>query len=528
MVNSIPKSKATLLPLLSLLLSCSTTVIQQEETEDSTLDLAWTLDTNWTTPDTPGDVVSKDQPLTDADSLTQDIPSETNLPDLLTDSEIPGDTTQDNGQQPDSVDDLATDLDATPPDLETDTGQPDVVVGPCGVCPAEKPLCKLGKCSCNPSPDSCNSGTYCHASGECLTCSSDSHCGSTCEDCTEISGSHFCATDNSGCVLCDEIFGCPQSQKCVGGQCVLCSTLGLCGPSCQLCSGQTPDCVNAKCSCNSSSCGQGYVCEYGICMKCTDNDPLRCGLSCAKCTGGSPHCKAGSCTLCNSNNSCGQSCSPCPAQTPVCMPDGSACVQCLYDADCPAGKLCTPARTCGDCVLDSQCTGGFYCGNYLCLPPQPAKACAGDTTPTSMSCANARIIGKSAVAVAQVSFSGSTTSTGDNLDDAPCSDGGDERFYRIYLEPGDKLELKLDPSMDYDAVLKVYQGTDCSANGTGDLVICKDSSSAGTDETYTFTATAAAWYSIVIDGAFSSSYDDYGSFQLKVRLYCLTPDCNCS
>lgn len=451
--------------------------------------------------------------------VTSEIPPSPDLHDQAEPPDLVDLATPDGGSDETSQPDLA----------QPDITQPDVEVTYCNgqACPADKPLCVLGKCACDPA-GSCKTGSFCFTSGECLPCDLDSKCGPNCQDCGDLGPSYICANDNSGCVQCDEAagFGCPLSQKCVLGKCVACSSLGLCGTQCLQCSGSTPECAQNKCVCNASSCPYGSICEYSYCVTCTDNDPLHCGPSCAKCTGGSPHCKQGSCTLCNSNNSCGPACSACPANKPFCRPDGQGCVECLYQTDCAPGLYCTPAATCGECLNDAQCPPEEYCGGYQCIPDKPADACPGNLTPDGTTCAKAKIISRTSVSNLLKTFSGSTSSTG-NEDDASCSDSADDAFYRIYLIPGDVVELTLDPEMEFNAVLKVYQGIDCDNNGTGDLVICVNDSGFDSDEEYTFTVVTAGWYTLVVDGTLGGADYDYGSYDLDVKVTCLMPSCNC-
>ncbi len=423
-------------------------------------------------------------------------------------------------------------MDVTPdvaPDVAIEDVAVDVPITYCNgvACPAEKPLCKLGKCACDTVVDSCNAGSFCFTSGECLPCDLDSRCGLECQDCGELGASFFCAGDGSACVECDLAagFGCPMGQKCVLGECVSCSSLGLCGMQCLQCQGATPDCSNGKCVCNAGSCGPASVCEVGACVACTQADALHCGASCAKCSGANPHCKQGQCTLCNSDSSCGPTCSQCPAGTPFCRPDGQGCVQCLFQADCPGGTYCTPIATCGECLDDSQCLPAEYCGGYQCLPDKPTEACPGNLSPDGATCPNAKIIGRTSVANKEKSFSGSTSMTGSSDDVPGCDDTGNEDYYRIYLEPGDKLDLTLSPSSNYDAILKVYLGTDCDNSGTTDMIICRDSSGTGFDETYSFMVVTPGWYSLVVDGG--GFDDDYGSYGLDVKVTCTTSTCTC-
>ena len=58
-------------------------------------------------------------------------------------------------------------------------------------------------------------------------------------------------------------------------------------------------------------------------------------------------------------------CAPaCTGVTPVCLSDGSACVECVEDADCaatPSTPICTDEHVCVACIEDIDCGGGLVC-----------------------------------------------------------------------------------------------------------------------------------------------------------------------
>ncbi|MBI4441515.1 hypothetical protein HY639_05080 [Candidatus Woesearchaeota archaeon] len=58
---------------------------------------------------------------------------------------------------------------------------------------------------------------------------------------------------------------------------------------------------------------------------------------------------------------------PCPA-TKKCDVGTRACVDCLADADCSAGKKCGPTKTCVTCLADADCPTGQRCTANQCVP----------------------------------------------------------------------------------------------------------------------------------------------------------------
>jgi hypothetical protein len=188
------------------------------------------------------------------------------------------------------------------------------------------------------------------------------------------------------------------------------------------------------------------------------------------------------------------------------------CVECLSNTDCPEADT--------------------HCEDNACVPDCLAEGCATDDTPSGEECAQAKIVGRTdAMSVAL--YSGDTT--GDGNDDDLSSGGGDcydakyDNFYRIYLLAGDQLDVELHGlDGDFDAMLKLYEGTDCAANGDTDLVGCYQSGYDGDPESLTHVAGSDGWYTIVVDGryAFADHYD-YGGYDLDISLTCVEVDCCC-
>jgi Cys-rich repeat protein len=57
--------------------------------------------------------------------------------------------------------------------------------------------------------------------------------------------------------------------------------------------------------------------------------------------------------------------------TPVCEAESGQCVECLTDARCPSGFLCSPQFQCvkpEGCSIDSECKEGERCSNRKCIP----------------------------------------------------------------------------------------------------------------------------------------------------------------
>lgn len=331
-------------------------------------------------------------------------------------------------------------------------------------------------------PGSCPAGQWCMPDGTCEACTVDAHCGLQCLDCTQT---------------------------------------------------QTPNCSpEGQCVCfTDDQCGDGYYCEGGVCNLCGMSDPLHCGLQCTVCAGASPSCvnglcvcgvdtdcepgqwcNGGSCEPCNTAAHCGSDCLPCDATVPVCNGDTLQCVMCVVDGDCPGAT--------------------DICEGEVCVTTCLADGCTTDTAPSGETCPAAKLVGRPD-ALAGAFYSGDTTGDGDDdnlsTNDSDCWDAKYDNFYRVYLMVGDQLAVTLTPTdSEFDAMMKLYSGIDCEANGDGDLIDCYDSSYDGGAESLSYTATADGWYTVVVDGRMAFTEDhDWGTYNLTLNLTCATAGCCC-
>lgn len=393
-----------------------------------------------------------------------------------------------------------------------------------------EPVCINGGCYCTDNVQ-CGDGWYCDT-GVCIECADDDpeHCGPTCA---------VCGGDAPACI--DGACGCRVSTDCGASSrcneddlCEPCDTPEYCGPDCVTCPNDRPLCHEGMCvACiDEQDCDAGYWCsEEGLCELCADDDPLHCGAECLVCEPTTPECSAGacvctadscesnyrcevdgSCVYCDTVDNCGPKCDPCAGNTPFCRPDGTGCVECLGNPDCTAPDT--------------------HCDNFVCVPDCLAQGCATDNSPSGEECGNAKIVGR-LDASTTISYSGDTTGDGDDDDlsggGSVCYDAKYDNFYRIYLITGDELVVDLHSlEFDFDAMLKLYSGTDCADNGESDLISCYNGGGNGSSEGFTYTATADGWYTVVVDGryAFSDDYD-YGNYTIDLSLTCTQANCCC-
>ncbi|WP_433936644.1 outer membrane exchange protein TraA family protein [Sorangium cellulosum] len=178
--------------------------------------------------------------------------------------------------------------------------------------------------------------------------------------------------DIDQCQQCSRAFaGLPGNAQCDTGYycneaalCAPCDTAYYCGESCSRCEGEAQFCIdvngNRQCAqCRTSAdCEGGFVCdpETHECKEeyeCeTDADCLR-GKICVERT----------CVVCDTADRCaGNSCNCCPNGINGTQMDCAAvepggdpmCVECLEDAQCPAGKRChTPTGHCVDAIPEN-------------------------------------------------------------------------------------------------------------------------------------------------------------------------------
>jgi hypothetical protein len=277
----------------------------------------------------------------------------------------------------------------------------------------------------------CGNGRVCRE-GACETCAD----GMTCRPANACHvGRLSCAT---GTAICTDTGAnvangamCGTNLFCSNGNCLACTPGSTCSPDnpCKTggtsCETGTSQCLESGNQRDGTSCGEGRVCQNGICRACGDGMPCtpankchRGQLSCAtgrpvcmdigsnvmngtacgtnlSCSNGLcvPNCVPGT-QACGTNNQCTTGRNRCPSgcqQTPE--PDGKNCGTCrecrggsCQPKLCAQGQVCNPntgacEEDCGDrgepCCLDFRCNApnlscAFQNGNNIPLPADEA------------------------------------------------------------------------------------------------------------------------------------------------------------
>ncbi len=170
----------------------------------------------------------------------------------------------------------------------------------------------------------CDDGLYCDGvetctDAECVAgtspCAADEVCDETNEACVEC----LADADCDDAVFCNGAETCGADNTCVAGT-------DPCDPDTQVCREELGTCTEIECATN-DDCGDGLFCngeEACIEQLCVDGPD------------------------------------PCEADE-TCDEDNDACVDCLTDADCAAGEVCTDGECGGDLCADVTCDEGFVC-----------------------------------------------------------------------------------------------------------------------------------------------------------------------
>ncbi|NMB74546.1 MAG: formylglycine-generating enzyme family protein [Myxococcales bacterium] len=262
--------------------------------------------------------------------------------------------------------------------------------------------CADGQCQFFCSSDADCPGRYCDPQSErCVDCLETDHCAlgnicyqnscvAGCNTSRDCPGGLLCdpALDEHGrCVECLQDGDCDTGQGCRGGTCVaLCATDDDCaGLHCEVVSGLCVECLIPD------HCALGFVCDaQHACVPgcrtardCPANQKCAVDLgpngTCVDCLEDAD-CPAGKCIQYQCQDSC-RSDSDCVIG--YCQLSSGRCLECLQDGQCAAGKLCFDgfcARGCRrseDCVPPLQCDTSFSPGQ--CVQCLSDVDCSGGT-----------------------------------------------------------------------------------------------------------------------------------------------------
>lgn len=158
-----------------------------------------------------------------------------------------------------------------------------------------------------------------------------------------------------------------------------------------------------------------------------------------------------------------------------------------------------------------------------------------DLSPNGNKCSTAEIVGR-LDAFAGFHYEGDTGDDDDKDDldqffgPSECWDAQKDHMFRIYLKAGETVSATADPQpSDFDIMMKLYRGVGCqAATGEDDLIGCFHENGDGKTDSFSWTADADGWYSLVVDGRRAGSSDgDYGPYTFDLSITCVDQDCCC-
>ena len=158
-------------------------------------------------------------------------------------------------------------------------------------------------------------------------------------------------TAGDSSTACGTLSECSEGTHCTGGVCAQCAADTDCvGNGLTRCEPTRHRCVACL---DTSDCGHGFACDslaYRCLQTCLDDD------SCPASAHGCDE-RRQVCYQCDEDRECAKS-----AIGQLCASDGSGCVQCRKEADCPA-QHCDQLS--GRCV---DCRDGADCASQICNP----------------------------------------------------------------------------------------------------------------------------------------------------------------
>jgi hypothetical protein len=231
-----------------------------------------------------------------------------------------------------------------------------------------------------PAGDSCGPGKVCGASGQCIACNAGMECNLPNEPCR--AGKIECSTGTARCVASgDQANGkaCGNGQVCRSGSCEACSDGMFCTPAnkCHLgklsCTSGRPVCVDmGDRAANGTGCGENLYCSNGACVSCTAatsctvSNPCKTGIT--TCDTGTSQCLEDRNRRDGTNCGEGRVC-----QNGVCQACGDG-MGCTPANKCHLGRLscATGSPVCSDAMASaangSDCGVNLVCNNGNCVP----------------------------------------------------------------------------------------------------------------------------------------------------------------
>lgn len=380
--------------------------------------------------------------------------------------------------------------------------------------------CNAGACSYASTQINCAfgcTGNQC-ANDPCAGVTCNQPAASFCVDATHLRVRDLpgaCDAANSGaCAYTthDELcaFGCVNGA-CSGDPCV-----GVvCPPKASYCSD-----ASTLVHYDAGQCTTGLPCTYGSmstpCANgCVNGQCVVCTTS-SQCAAGN-WCNNHQCLSCNTDLHCGPSCVACGGATPKCS--GATCVQCVGDADCGGGMVCS-GNTC--------VTGG-------CTPPTSACTTSGSQ---DGNCANAYVISRTAAGAAAgfvVNNTYGLCNRTNDFTDNTCGGGtGSDAAYKLFMRQGETANIQLTRgsatcTMGWGGAisLKIFEAPcDASCNCSTTTCSTRDYCVQSNNQNPMFVAPKDGWYTIVVDSV--GPVDDKGGvFYLSVKLACAGGSCAC-
>lgn len=237
----------------------------------------------------------------------------------------------------------------------------------------DKPTLKV--CSICDTSNDCPNGQKCdRANQRCVdaipSCNTDNNCGKKdCVDCKSVDPKRPYCLLGQVCAECHYDYQCGDGKYCNSGSCKPCKDDRHCGPTCKSCGRELVLGMD----------GMTPIAQVTEMPFCSHPDETVTNAKCVRCTEDSQCGEGGHC------DTTIHDCTPgCPDKCPdgkLC--NGSRCVDCYADSQCPCGQCDLETGSCTDiCSTNADCTGGQCCaqgsdGLRKCQPGRCANPIGG-------------------------------------------------------------------------------------------------------------------------------------------------------